>query len=97
MPWTKGAAVGDFVWRELTAYFPYPVRVDPFGTYFITLKRNSTGDSANVMWPNTRLESGVMRSSLGTMNFQCCSDCYGLTQLFMLPAPPYRNVCNGVE
>lgn len=94
LPWTKGAAVGDYAWQELTAYLPYPVRVDPFSTYMVSLKYESRRNSSTTKWPFTRLESGVINSSIGTINFHCCSECYGITQLFILPAPPPRNVCN---
>lgn len=94
LPWTKGASVGDYVWRELTAYLPYPVRVDPFSTYILTLKYDSRRSSLRSKWPYTRLDSGIINSSLGNINFHCCSECYGITQLFMLPAAPSRNVCN---
>lgn len=93
LPWTKGAAVGDYAWQELTAYLPYPVRVDPFSTYMMTLRYESRRHSST-KWPFTRLESGVIDSSVGTINFHCYSECYGITQLFILPASPPRNVCN---
>lgn len=97
LPWVKGSKVGEYVWRELTAYLPFPVRLDPFGSYVISLKYGARRDSNSARWPCTRLESGNISTPLGNVHFHCCSACYGITQLFVLPAPPSRNVCNDAD
>lgn len=94
LPWTKGSTVGDYAWREMTAYLPYPLRIDPFSVYVINLKYGARKDIGITKWPVTRLECGAIKTDLGPISFFCYSACYGITQLFMLPAPPNRNICN---
>lgn len=96
LTWTKGSTVGRDTWREMIAYLPYPVRIDPFGNYNLSI-RSVSGRGKELLsakWPRTRLDSEVIHTDLGVINFRSYGPCFGVTQLFLLPAPPFRSVCN---
>ncbi|GFR06521.1 BACK domain-containing protein [Trichonephila clavata] len=94
LSWTRGSAADRDIWHEMIAYLPYPIRLDPFSTYMLNLKNRRSKELAFARWPKTRLESEVITSDLGTIVFRVSGTCFGITQLFILPAPPYRNICN---
>ncbi|KAG8200761.1 hypothetical protein JTE90_006345 [Oedothorax gibbosus] len=95
LTWTKGSTVGRDAWREMIAYLPFPVRIDPFGTYNLSIRYSGRGkELLTAKWPRTRLDSEVVNTDLGVINFRAYGPCFGVTQLFLLPAPPYRSVCN---
>ncbi|GIX83782.1 uncharacterized protein CEXT_675911 [Caerostris extrusa] len=94
LSWTKGTASGKETWNEMIAYLPFPIRLDPFSTYSLTLKCRGNKDMFYTRWPRTRLDSEVISTDLGHIVFRVTGHCYALTQLFILPAPPYRNICN---
>ncbi|GFU42048.1 BACK domain-containing protein [Nephila pilipes] len=94
LSWTKGATNGSEIWHEMIAYLPYPIRLDPFSTYMLDIKNRQSKEMALAKWPKTRLESEIITSDLGTIVFRVYGACFGITQLFVLPAPPYRSICN---
>ncbi|GFW47562.1 BACK domain-containing protein [Trichonephila clavipes] len=94
LSWTRGSAAGRDIWHEMIAYLPYPIRLDPFSTYMLNLKNRRSKELAFARWPKTRLESEVITSDMGTIVLRVSGTCFGITQLFILPAPPYRNICN---
>ncbi|KFM65251.1 hypothetical protein X975_07539, partial [Stegodyphus mimosarum] len=93
LPWTDGRKIGNYTWRELVAYFPYPVRVDPFSNYIFKINCSML----QVKWPKTLQEKTVVYTDVGPLGFTSLSQCYGITQLFILPAAPSRRVCNDDE
>ncbi|KAF8763957.1 kelch-like ECH-associated protein 1A [Argiope bruennichi] len=94
LAWTKGANAGNEIWHEMIAYLPYPIRLDPFSTYTLTLRIRRSKEIEFAKWPRTRLDSEIVVSDLGSIIFKSFGCCFGLTQLFILPASPYRNICN---
>lgn len=94
LPWTRGQVEGRDVWREMIAYLPYPIRLDPFSSYTLTMRSGHTNKIQSASWPRTRLDTEILNTHVGVVRFRACGSCYGITQLFILPAPPYRNICN---
>ncbi|GBM59070.1 hypothetical protein AVEN_117510-1 [Araneus ventricosus] len=94
LSWTRGANAGNEIWHEMIAYLPFPIRLDPFSTYTLTMRIRQNKELEFAKWPRTRLDSEIITSELGSIVFKSFGCCYGLTQLFILPASPYRNICN---
>ncbi|XP_015921405.2 kelch repeat and BTB domain-containing protein 12 [Parasteatoda tepidariorum] len=95
LPWSRGASVGCQVWKEMTAYLPYPVRVDPYNTYALSLRSTRpVREDRCVKWPITRLDTEPIQTNMEKISLTSHGCSYGVTQLFILPAPPFRNVCN---
>ncbi|CAL1279537.1 unnamed protein product [Larinioides sclopetarius] len=94
LSWTRGANAGTEIWHEMIAYLPFPIRLDPFSTYTLTMRMRRNKELEFAKWPRTRLDSEIITSDLGNIVFKSFGHCFGLTQLFILPASPYRNICN---
>ncbi|XP_054706469.1 uncharacterized protein LOC129216284 [Uloborus diversus] len=97
LPWNRGANTGEYVWREMFAYFPYPIRIDPFHTYVLNVKCGTLSSPMAVKWPSTKLEIGLLPTELGPINFFTYGSTFGITQLFLFPAPPFRPACNDID
>lgn len=84
IPWKCGSISGDYIWKEMVAFFPQPAKIVVNCAYSLTL---SCANIIAAKWPKTRLESKAINTVLGKMNFFCLGECTGITELFLLPAP----------